>query len=290
MASEASSQEPVEVYVGADPIGVAVEDELVWVARQDGFVVKIDESTAQALTEFRAARTTAHHFAVTAGGLWFLCERWRISLEHASTTGEVGPPIALGRMPFLSWHGGLAADIGSVWALVSSHGIFRVDALTREVKRLEIDGSPSALAIGPTAVWFIDDASHTVRRISKTPDLNLGPRAPINDLQAGELKLAVVGDHVVVATADGLQAVRAEDARPAWKITLGKRPLAIAAVSNRIAVFCSDGSLAWVTPDSGALVEDDRSFPGVGIAGFTGSRSALWLLDGKRGVVTRVPI
>ena len=134
---------------GCNPVGSAIADAAVWIACQDGRLIRIDETTRRRVRTTRVGSYLSA-LAVGEGAVWAadLAEDvvWRID----TTTGRAARRIRVGKDP-----SAVAAGFGAVWVANRASGtVSRIDPdENRVVATISVGRGVVAIATGRDTVW-----------------------------------------------------------------------------------------------------------------------------------------
>jgi streptogramin lyase len=129
--------------------------------------------------------------------------------------------------------GSVAVGASFVWAAFAGEApaLYRYDPVGREIARLPLEGSPSALAVSRDAVWVTDFDGDRLLRVSREP-LQVEEAVPVGD---GPVGVAVGGGAVWTANATDGTVSRVDPATSeVAMIRVGHRPQGVVFANGRV--------------------------------------------------------
>ena len=141
------------ISTGADPVAVAVMDDVVWVA--NGLDRSLTRLTIGLTSPDPALALgfTPTALAADPDGrtLWIVNNGGDEVVQFATASREISDRIAVGSRPV-----SVVAGAGAVWVANSGDGtVSRIDPVTKEVVSIPVGGSPVAIAISGDLVWVV---------------------------------------------------------------------------------------------------------------------------------------
>jgi streptogramin lyase len=112
--------------------------------------------------DLRTVEAEEPGFVAAAGGAIWVADRVRASVYRIDSTSSDPRQINL------VGAGGttaIAAAPEAIWLLRTDGSVTRVDAESGRQAPLEIEGSPTSLAIGDGVLWLLDEGDRTVRAV-----------------------------------------------------------------------------------------------------------------------------
>jgi len=249
VAIDAETNEIVDgVRVGDGPAGVAVDEDVVWVANLlDGTVSRVDPGIGEVSRQGQIGTPTA--IAVGAGAVWVLdAFNDRLYVIDPQTNAVASSIGVRGS--------GIAVGFGSVWVADDiGDRVLQIDPFTLQVEGM-IDlapGSrPAAVAAGEGAVWVANAASNTVTRIDPTTGLVVADAIALccrpSAIAAGAGAVWVTG-----AADDTVQKLDPGANRIAATIPAGDAPTSVAAGVAVWVANAQDGTV-WRLDPNGSVI------------------------------------
>jgi peptide/nickel transport system substrate-binding protein len=190
------------------------------------------------------------------------------------------------RIPLAGGVDGLAAGLGALWVVDGAGGtVRRVDPATgRVVATVRVGNGPVAVTTGAGRVWVLTAGDANLVRL--TPDGRVDSHVAV-----GSLPTAVAVARGSVWVADGsagtVSAVDARTLAPRLTVAVGGQPRALARADGALwAANELDGTLSRIDPAGGRVV---ATVPiGRGVDTLAGARADLWVGDPAHGAVALV--
>jgi peptide/nickel transport system substrate-binding protein len=242
------------IPTGIQPADVAAGADHIWVANEaDGTVTQVDPRQ-RVVVSTTSPRVGVAGLAVGAGGVWIGGPRRLVRLDPGFRSVE---PFAklVAEDEHIGYSGPnlLAVGYGSVWVGSSDGAIARVDPDTREIERISLGNSPSAITTGAGGVWVTDDVDNTVARIDPasanavtvTTAVGRGPSAVATGARA--VWVANTQDNTVARVDPRTAAVMK-------RTRVGRRPTGVAVGEGAVWVANSlSGTISRIDPQSGEV-------------------------------------
>lgn len=277
-----------EIHMGALPTDITIANRRAWAADAGGNrLVAVDD---------RRAPGPATRYPAPGGAL-------RVATDPLSVwvTGAVGRGVSRFDLLFGDQArrtdvalGADAVDVAvgrdGVWVSNGAQGtITRVDPLARRAvgSPIRTGRFPTALAVGAHDVWVVNSGDGTLARVDQRENLVIGRRVPVGrDPQ--DVKIGF-GSVWVANRGDGtIDRVDERTGRPRSRIRLGGAPNALEVTTRAVLVLDSErGDVLRVDPRTEHITN------AVHVGGFpsafaVGDAGALWVVDARRGLATRV--
>ena len=244
------------ISVGSRPGAIVSGSDSLWVAnRDDQNVSRIDPDTSS-VTKVIAVGDTPTGLAAVDGATWVV------------GSNVSGPSVSLTRIDpqfnrvvskkqidnFVPGGPGAAAALGkTVWIAPSSGLLTRLDPRTgRVIKEIDPNAGPTAVAVGPDAVWVADSDAGTVTRVDPTGSLTAIP------VGGSPSAIALDAGGVWVANRSDDNVVRIDPSTPAVTTTIpvGKAPAGITVSPGAVWVANSgDGTVSRIDPEINEVSE-----------------------------------
>ena len=240
------------ISVGTRPGAIASGSGSLWVAnRDDRSVSRIDPETSS-VTKAIPVVDTPTGLAAVDGATWVVGSNVAgpsVSLTRIDPQFDtVAPKIKIDNV--VPGGPGAAAAVGkTLWIAPSSGYLTRLDPRTgRVVEEVDPNSGPTAIAIGPDAVWVVDSDAGTVTRVDSTGQTTAIPVGP------GPSAIALDADGFVWVANRGDDTVVRIDARTravTTTITVGSAPTGIAVGTGAVWVANSgDGTVSRIDPEA----------------------------------------
>jgi DNA-binding beta-propeller fold protein YncE len=177
-----------------------------------------------------------------------------------------------------------------VWVSNGAQGtVTRIDPIARRPigQPIHTGRFPTALAVGTHDVWVVNSGDGTLARVDQRENVVVGRRVPVGrDPQ--DVKIGF-GSVWVANRGDGtIDRIDERTGRPLSRIRLGGGPNALDVTTRALLVLDSErGRVMRLDPTSERLtnVVHVRGFPSAFAVGEAG---ALWVVDARRGLATRI--
>jgi streptogramin lyase len=131
---------------------VAVRDDAVWAASQEGHVARIDPTTSR-VTRATEVGVALDGIAVGEGAVWAMNTNDHSVLSIDPASGRATGTVGVGRSP-----GALAVGAGAVWVASERDGtVTRIDPATFDLRTIDLGGRPTDVATGLGGVWVTVD-------------------------------------------------------------------------------------------------------------------------------------
>jgi virginiamycin B lyase len=156
----ASDAAVAEVFVPANPAGLAASDDVVWVTSEEGDVLtRIDAHTNLVTDTVKVGRRPGP-IAIGEGAVWVL-NRGDGSVSRVDQkTHKVIATIRVGEGAI---DGDIAAGEGAVWVSARGMPIIRIDPRTNRVTQRFTGDGGGAIVVGHGSVWVAAGANTTWR-------------------------------------------------------------------------------------------------------------------------------
>ena len=277
-----------EVKVPGAPTDIALAQGRAWVpAAGSGKLTMIEGGASPAVKG--AYRAPAGALRVASDG---------IAVWLAGAGGDrltAVDPLFLGRATQRSIGVGadtvdVAAGRDGVWVSNGAKGtVTRIDPIAgrRVGEPIRTGRFPTALAVGERDVWVVNSGDGTLARIDPREHLVAGARVPVGrDPQDVAIGFGTVW---VANRGDGtLSRIEERTGRPQGEVRLGGAPTALAIASDAVIALDAEGGRVVRLDARTRRVTDVVRVGGYPTAIAIGDDPALWTVDARRGIVTRV--
>jgi YVTN family beta-propeller protein len=163
---------PTNVRQSFEPTADAVGGDAVWIASNDGTVVRIDPGTDRVVAKIKLG-SDAEDVAFGAGSVWVADSLDSVVYRVDPRTNRIVGSVKLGGADLL------VVGAGAVWVVDHSTGtVSRIDPATdRVTATIRVGDDPTGIAAGLGAVWVSDGADGSIYRIA--PVANSVSRIPV---------------------------------------------------------------------------------------------------------------
>jgi streptogramin lyase len=277
-----------EVRVSALPTDIAIAQGRAWVpSAGSDRLVAIDDTAAPEREAAYRARSGALRVATDGLTIWLA---GALGNSLTSVDPLFGGEATRHRIPV----GGDAVDVAvgrdAAWVSNGAAGtVTRVDPVSDRAlgPPIRTGRFPTALEVGSHDVWVVNSGDGTLARIDQRENLVVGRRVFVGrdpqDVAVG------FGSVWVANRGDGtLSRIDERTGRPQATVRIGGAPTALAVTVEAMLVLDSEGGRVIRLDPRTLRVTDVVRVGGFPTAVAVGDKRSLWIVDARRGLVTRV--